>query len=73
MLIAWIALYAVAVAMLFISGGGISTQAIMDVPLLFPEGFIKVDSILFFVAMVFFFGPLFVIDSIIEYSSRRTL
>lgn len=75
MMIVWIALYVVAVAMLFVSGGGIAERATENVPILSPEGFFKIDAILFFLtltAMVFIPGPLFVIDSITVYANSRT-
>jgi hypothetical protein len=75
MMIVWIALYIAAVAMLFVSGEGISEYAMLNIPLLSHEGFIKIDSILLMltlVGMVFIIGPIFVIDSITEYARRRT-
>jgi hypothetical protein len=75
MMIAWIAVYVAAVVMLFVSGGGIAEYATANVPILSYEGFIKIDSMLFFLALtatVFIPGPLFVIDSITEYVRRRT-
>lgn len=75
MMIVWIALYVAAVVMLFVSGDGIAEHATANVPILSPEGFIKIDSILFFLtltAMVFIPGPLFVIDSITAYARSRT-
>lgn len=73
--IVWIAVYITAVVMLFVSGGGISEYAMRDIPLLSPEGLIKIDSILFFVTLVvtvFVLGPIFVIDSIMVYFRCRT-
>jgi hypothetical protein len=75
MAIAWIAAYVATVMMLFVSGGRISEYVMTNIPLLSSEGFIKIDSILFFVTLVgivFIIGPIFVIDSITEYVRRRT-
>jgi hypothetical protein len=75
MMIVWIVVCVATVVMLFVSGGGMTEHDATNVHILSYEGFIKINSILFFLAlttMIFIPEFLFVIDSILARIHRRT-